>query len=174
MWGIFIGGWCVHAYTWSLWLAWGGLYLVGAITGVLAIGIIWLVATGPRERRGTERFVVTPSGIARVASKVDPGSRRLDTIFIPWGVSDRAQVERISPVWKRLRIGRLSEGLYGRMRDIVFDAGFRCPDADAAAVQDAIQGNILGRPAAGPQIDGPGPSGQHISLNPPPSAPSPP
>jgi hypothetical protein len=141
-WILIITAAVVHAHGWAFELMLGGVWLASIVTVFLAGAIVTMLVTGPRERRGTERFIITPGGIARVAAKFDPASRRLDTVFIPWGAADTFSVERISPFWKRLRVGRLGEDAGGPMRDVVFDAGIRCPDDSAAPVETAIRSNM--------------------------------
>jgi hypothetical protein len=139
---------------------------------ILGGGVVAMLVTGPRERRVTERFIVTKGGIARVAMKFDPAARRLDTIFVVWGNADAVDVQRLSLFWKRLRVGNQVEGRAGRMRDVIFDAGFRCPDADTERVRDAIHANMTGSvpPAQKPPLGPPFPA----PASPPPSAASPP
>jgi hypothetical protein len=138
IWAVLMVFGTIHAYTWTLQVfRYPILFLV--ISAALAGAVIAMLATGPRERRGTERFIIAPSGIARVAANFDPAARRLDTVFIPWGHADAVNLQRISPFWRRLRIGQLSEGLHGPMRNIIFDAGIRCPDKDDDSVRTLIQ-----------------------------------
>lgn len=173
LWAVLMVACVVHFYTIGAQIIFRPM-LALMISVVLVTGVIAMLVTGPRERRGTERFIVTKGGIARVAMKFDPAARRLDTIFVRWGMADTVNIQRISSFWKRLRIGNLGEGPRARMRDVIFDAGFRCPDADAQRVHDAIHANMLGRAWA--PLDAPASSSSAgaAPVTPPPSAANPP
>lgn len=144
-WGVVVVGWMLHAYGWGLEMLFSR-WLVLVVTAALAAGLIWLIATGKRERQGLERFIVTPTGIQRVPFKFDAGSDGFDAVFIPWDGADGVELRRISNVWRRLRIGTRHGA---RLRRIVFDAGIRCPDSMAAQVQALIAQALAGEvPAA--------------------------
>lgn len=133
-WGFLVVGWVLHAYGWGVEMMLSR-WLVLVVTAALGAGLVWLLATGKRERQGLERFIVTPTGIQRVPFKFSAGSERFDGTFIPWNGEDGVEVRRVSSVWRRLRIGRR----HGKgLRGVVFDAGFRCPDAMADQVQVQI------------------------------------
>lgn len=146
-WAVLITLCVTHLYTLSIQVTYRP-WIALVFSLVLVACVIALLVTGPRERRGTERFIVAKGGIARVAMKFDPASRRLDTIFVPWGTADTVNIERISTFWKRLTIGNLASGLHGPMRNAIFDAGFRCPDADVERVREAIPRSMLGPTAS--------------------------
>ncbi|GEM_PF-3405024 len=110
----------------------------------MLLGIPAMLMTSKRERSGVERFVLSPGGICRIPFALPrhrkgtpPPARPADSLFIPWGASDTVRIKRISPYWKRIQIGRVSaEGVF---KNIVFDAGFRCPDALMEQVRVDIQ-----------------------------------
>src|SRR5205823_2326727 len=125
-------------FSW-MWLLNSNPWLLAALGAGLVCGVSFMLATGPRERRGTERFIIAPTGIARVAADFDPAAQRLDPIFIPWDPADAVFIERIGPLWKRLLIGKLNEGLFGRMKKVTLDAGFRCPDHEVEHIRAVIE-----------------------------------
>lgn len=109
-------------------------------TGVLAGALIWLLVTGPRDRRGVERFVFSVAGVARLPLVHEPGVR-LDTVYVPWTGYETVELRRISNVWRRLRVGqRRAPG--AALIEVSFDAGVRCPDARAESVRAVIQSYI--------------------------------
>jgi len=117
---------------------------VSMVVSVVA-GIVFMNKTGTRERYGTERFVITPDGIARVAMKADRVTGDLGSVFIPWARSDAVHLKRTGAFWKRLRIGRRAGK---KLVDPIFDAGIRCPDAVAQEVARTIKGFLdLSRPS---------------------------
>jgi len=141
----------VHWQTWILQIRYGW-WMPLAILGILGLAVVWLLLTGPRERKGTERFVVTSAGITRVVPNAAPGDLSLGSQFIPWGRSDAVVVTRISPFWKRVRIGRKA----GRtLRDVAFDAGIRCPDGVDREVIGTIRAHLAAAPR--PAADEPNP-----------------
>ncbi len=135
----------VHSQTWILTFRLGW-WVPLAILAMLLAGVVWLLVTGPRERGGTERFVITPAGITRVATKLQAGASSVDSIFIPWGKADAVHLKRVSPFWKRLRVGTVS----GRtITEIQFDAGVRCPDNDVDLVVGTIRAHLTSSRCAG-------------------------
>jgi hypothetical protein len=135
----------VHSQSWILTFRLGW-WVPLVILAMLVAGVVGLLMTGPRERGGTERFVITAAGITRVATKLQAGASSIDSIFIPWGKADGVHLKRVSPFWKRLRVGTVS----GRtITEIRFDAGIRCPDKDVDLVVGTIQGHLNSRRCAG-------------------------
>lgn len=112
-------------------------FLLLALVLATVGGLIALWVTGPRERVGAERLVVTPAGIARVALRPTAGQSRFDTLFTPFDGANSVEIKRISPVWRRLRLRVVTPGA-GVARQ-VFDAGFRCPDAHAPEVERMVR-----------------------------------
>lgn len=115
--GMFLSWWLVLAFA-------------AAIVGVA----IWLLATGPRDRASTERFILTSAGIARVPVKARPGEW-LDSILIRLDDCDTVRLDRISPFWRRVRLGVRGATTSADTR---FDAGIRCPDASAETVRATL------------------------------------
>jgi hypothetical protein len=122
---------------WPLFIAPGRWVIPLIAFGGILIVVTVLLVTGQRERHGTERFCITPSGLARVPATFDPASARLDTAFLPWSDCNAVELKRVSPFWRRLRIGR--NGPRARLTEVLFDAGIRCPDAAADIVLHTIR-----------------------------------
>ncbi len=151
-WGVLIVLGVLHSYTWMLQLQHSWSFFL--IVSILCLGgLAVMLLTSRRERQGTERFVVTPSGIQRLPKTADAGSALLDPLFVAWGESDHVELKRISMVWRRLRVGRL-EG--GALRGVVFDAGVRCPDALGEDVLREINDRLMAalRRSTGFRADG--------------------
>lgn len=144
-WAVLIVLLVVHSQSWmfSIRLGW---WVPLAVLAMIVAGVVGLLVTGPRERGGTERFVITPAGITRVATKLQAGASSVDSIFIPWGKADAVHLKRVSPFWKRLRVGTVSGST---IAGIQFDAGIRCPDKDVDLVVGTIQGHLNSRRCAG-------------------------
>lgn len=107
----------------------------------------WLLISSPRERSGKERFIITKAGIARVQAAPQRAGTSPDSIFIRWDNADAAHLQRVSKVWRRLRIGRLDGN---RLVDHILDAGVRCPEDQAEMVRATIQEYLNGKePALG-------------------------
>lgn len=139
-WGVVVAAAIVFSQTFPLLILhvnwWTALAALVAIVGA---GVI-LLATGPRERHGAERFIIAPSGIARVPFAAAPGGARPEGSWTPWGDADAVELRRVSPYWKKLRIGRRDGD--GRLAAVIFEAGVRCPDASAAEVAATIEGSL--------------------------------
>ena len=108
-------------------------------------GLPAMLVTSTRERTGVERFIVSPGGICRIPFKVPkarkaPQTGAVDALFIPWGTSNAVRIKRVGPFWKRVQVGRISPS--GVFKDVVFEAGVRCPDASAELVRATVQGLI--------------------------------
>ncbi len=154
---LLVAGWMVFQ-GWAFFPGW--LVLILGV-GVL-LGIPVLLFTSRRERAGVERFVVSPGGICRVPFRVkkakatsgeEPATHEADRLFVAWGGSNMVRLTRVGPVWRRLQVGRVSaEGVF---KDVVFDAGVRCPDDAAEGVRAAIQGLIDAHRARSAHEEGP-------------------
>lgn len=129
VWIVLIVAMGLLSQVWPFFLSPNRWFIPVVILGGILIAAALLLATGPRERHGSERFCITPSGLARVPATFDPAAQRLDSAFLPWSDCNTFDLKRISPVWRRLRIGR--RGPHGHLANIRFDAGIRCPDASA-------------------------------------------
>ncbi len=158
-WAVLFVAMILHWQTWVFQIRYGWWAPI-AVFGVLGLGVVWLLLTGPRERRGTERFIVTEGGITRVVPRTKAAGESIGSLFIPWGMSDSVHIKRISPFWKRLRVGRA----VGRtLQDVVFDAGIRCRDGVDAHVRQTIEqylgapGGPGNAPGSGGENPGPGP-----------------
>jgi hypothetical protein len=146
----------VFSQCWPLVLLSLPWYFAAAGAGLLLAWLIAMVATSRRERRGAERFVISPAGIARLPLNDPADGQPLDTTLIPWGAADGVLLKRVSPFWRRLQIGVRDDS--GRLSALVFEAGVRCPDAAAEEVLSVIRGYLGG--TRGGEVDGEIPRGE--------------
>jgi hypothetical protein len=130
-------------YLWPVLFLFVGWVATLLVFILLAAGIAYMFITSPRERTGLERFCITRRGIVRLPLTIQKDASR-DAQLIPWGDADAVTLDRVSPVWRRLRIGR-HVGPAFPLTDITFDAGIRCPDDSAPIVQQTIREQIAGR-----------------------------
>ncbi len=107
-----------------------------AIACAIVAAVIALLATSPRERRGRELFVISGAGIARTPM-AEGEEARADSLMIPWPEDAAVELRRLSPFWRRLRIRSGPRG-----GPVHFDAGVRCPDADAPRVLETIERHL--------------------------------
>ncbi len=132
---------------WALLFVAGTVYVQFLMVFIMALGhynwlivvglVAWTVAmlkSSKRERRGRENFILSSGGIARVAMDAHD---RSDAVFVPWESVTRYELRRVSMFWRRLRMWGRSSVRPGEA--VVFDAGFRCPDADAPMVTEAVE-----------------------------------
>jgi hypothetical protein len=89
--------------------------LAGFVLFVAAVW--WLIASSPRERGGTERFVIGASGLARTALKAE-NVKQGDTAFCSFATGHVIAIEPVGTQWAKLRV-RTGTG------DKVFEAGVR-------------------------------------------------
>jgi hypothetical protein len=135
-WGVTVTGGVLYFYFAALiFLLFWPLALLCLVA--LVGSLIWLLVTGPRDRRGVERFVFSSAGVARLPLVHEPGLK-LDTAFEPWTGEEAVELRRISGVWRRLRIDR-RRGARGGHGGTIFDAGVRCPDAVAPGITSALE-----------------------------------
>lgn len=127
-----------------LFLIKGGGWIAIALLVIVVGGLGWLLVTGPRERRGAERFIVAQAGIARVPLV---GSGTTDQVFVAWETANMFTLQRISPFWRRLRIGERTAR--GALANVRFAAGIRCPD-EAASEVEAMLHSLLAPPNSQP------------------------
>ena len=139
-----------------------GLFSFGGLAGLALVGVlIFMIATGRRERDGVERADRDAPGrrACRAAARAeDPSQADGESGLAPWGAADTVEITRISPVWHRLRIG---VGAMGRVHQVTFEAGIRCPEQWAPLVQHELQTRL----AEAPRPDAPpaGPVGSNDS-----------
>jgi hypothetical protein len=112
-----------------------GWIMALVVVGTLVAAAIAMFITGPRDRRTTEKFILTTAGLARVSTEVRNGDR-LDSILVKIDDCDAVRFDRTSAVWRRLRIG--TSGSRGKLHQVRFDAGIRCPDEAADRVREAL------------------------------------
>lgn len=146
--------WCLLLVIWALGAQLFPLFIIGGGEWILLVLILLvgatlaMVLTGKRERRGVERFLIDSSGVTRLGLHAGKPGSTPDPVFIPWGQADGVDFEKVSPVWRRLRVGTRGDG--ARLAAIVFDAGVRCPEAMAETVAAAIAARVR-RARAGDQ-----------------------
>ena len=118
---------------------------------ILVVGFVaclgamaFMLATGKRERAGTERFMFTSAGLARLPAKRGDRGAAMDSVFIPFSALGKFRVQTISPVWRRIRVYMPTSHT---AEQLVFDAGFRCPsehvDRVIATIEAAIRGEAM-------------------------------
>lgn len=139
LWCLLVAAWFFGLQLFPLLIHFGGEWL---LLGLLALvgATLAMVLTGKRERRGVERFLIDSSGVTRLGLHAGKPGSTPDPVFIPWGEADSVDFQKVSPVWRRLRIGTRADG--GRLTAVVFDAGVRCPEAIAEKVAAAIATRI--------------------------------
>lgn len=133
-----------------LWLGMGFLILLNPIVAFAAAastlgGMLALFATGARERRGKEQFILTTHGVGRLpipkfGQRVSYRQSEVD--FTPWIQADVVRLDPVSRVWCRVRIGAVSDAENG-IRAIEFDAGFRCPGDMLENVLQALESIVV-------------------------------
>jgi uncharacterized protein (DUF58 family) len=111
--------------------------LVGAV--VILAGLAGMYVTSPRERSGSERFLVTRAGIVRSPQVVRTSDNSQHSVLIPWGSANTVELKRISSVWRRLRVGTGNPSGRGSPDSVIFDAGIRCTDEAVEEVQRTIE-----------------------------------
>lgn len=132
----------VFSQCWPLVLMALPWYFTVAGAGLLLVWLVAMMATSRRERRGAERFVISPAGIARLPLNDPADGQPLDTTLVAWGEADGVLLKRVSPFWKKLQIGVWDGG--GKLSALVFEAGVRCPDAAAEEVLRVIREYLNG------------------------------
>ncbi len=135
---------------WPVWFilarAFPGAWLLVAAVFLSAIGLAaYLLITRRGEGRGTERFIITSTGVFRT-----PYQRRIETSptssdFHPWTAPARVVMHSVSSVWATVRIVPADTPHAKPM----FAAGIRCERDRIAEVGAAIDA-LLGHPATGP------------------------
>jgi len=113
--------------------------MVGTFLVVVCIGVlIYLIASGKRQRRGVEQFIFVDKQFAQCAVA---DCDEADNLLYDWQQINRVELKRISPVWYRLRLGWIHES-HRYMSRVVLSIGFRCPDELAESVKDYLQNCI--------------------------------
>lgn len=135
---------------WPLILYTSGLLLLAMILALAAV-VIWNLATNRRERGGVERFVITPTGIARMPLQASGDAANRGTVFLDFGGANDIDWKQVSPFWARLKVGTRLRGR--SLHRVIFDAGVRCPQHIAPAVVAEIQARLRSRQhAAAPVV----------------------
>jgi len=125
--------WIVVIVTGAILLyGWMGLVMLGwfglAIFLVWLAGFITMIVTSKRDRSGRSVIVFTAGGFMLTHDLAEPGH---EGAAVTWDRVQGLRLERISPVWYRLRI-------WGPQSKLL-DAGVRCPDEHAKLVYDTLE-----------------------------------
>lgn len=131
-------GWVpiTHPATWFLCIGHGMLWMPLLTLVAVAASSAWLIATGPRRTRVTERVVFTRSGIGRTAFGAP---QQLG--FIAWTHEEVVQARSVGTVWQKLIIRRPTAS--GRSPR-VFEYGFRCQREHLELVRAVVEAMALG------------------------------
>jgi hypothetical protein len=112
----------------------------GIAAAALVVALLGMVLTGAPRRRGTDRFIITPSGLSRG----NPGAPdRPD--FILWDGPVFHELRKVSPVWRRL----ILTGTRDNRPVTYLDAGVRCRESDLPRVKHLLIA-LAARPLAAP------------------------
>lgn len=151
-WLAVIGGAVLLSMLWPILLAFQAVLLLVLFLAMVG-GIIALWVTGPRERSGVERLVLTPAGIARIALRAASDRAAWDSLFTPFDGANSVEFKRVSPVWRQVRLSVVTPGPAGTgsrpNRRRVFEAGFRCADSHAPEVERVVREFVQGALNAG-------------------------
>lgn len=126
------------------------IVLMFGVVVFLALGAVLLVVIvllrGRTGKSGPVRMVFAPGGVflESITDKLQAvGARKT---LIAWRGDETVRIDRISSVWRRLRVRSVVS------RITVLDAGIRCPDASEESVKNAIEESILAAvPVADPK-----------------------
>lgn len=116
--------------------------VAGVLFLALAGGVIAMLATSRRERAGSERMIFTQAGIRQMPMRGHDTSPDRVEAFMEWGLANAVELRRVSPFWRRVRIGYVSAP--GRRMTLIFDAGVRCPDDAAPRVEALLAQFVTG------------------------------
>ncbi len=113
------------------------LAIVLAIFAVIwLVVLIWLLATGKKEKRGMEPFLFASGGFGSCGDLTAESNEK--PILTPWRDVDTVLLEQKGKTWFRLRIGR--EGSRpGTFYQTALDAGVRCDSEGARHVRHVIE-----------------------------------
>lgn len=137
----------------------GVFFLLCFIVGMA--GLIAMIVTSKRERRGVERYVIGTTHVFRAMSDLgkdaaksaagrdgdDAGARSLDAVAIPFTPTTGFRLDRVSAFWYRLRLGTLTPA--GTLEQVVLDTGVRCRDQDAQPLRQALRDRVQAAQSAG-------------------------
>lgn len=146
----------VYSQLWSILLIYAPA--IGISLGLAMIAaVLGMVLTRKHDRRGQERFVFGPRGF--VCLPLVQGDEGAARAFSGWPHDVEVHIRRVGPFWRHIRLASPTGGRF-------FDAGVRCPDDAARAVEaqlralanaashriDAVQGPPT--PSIAPHSDG--------------------
>jgi hypothetical protein len=108
--------------------------------------VVFLSLRGRSGKSGPVRMVFAPGGVflESITDKLQAAGAK--KTLIAWRGDETVRIDRISSVWRRLRVRSVVS------RTTILEAGIRCPDASEEAVKNAIEESILAAiPVADPQ-----------------------
>lgn len=152
VWGVTLVGFVLFAYTWPLFLMMGWVVLVVVAAG-FAGTMVFMLSTSRRERRGTERFLFSRSGIARASTSTSDDGMQEEAAVIPWQRPVRIELKPVGPYWANLTIWFYWEQM---QPTVAFRAGVRCPRERLDEVRATLEAFAAGavveavRPPAAP------------------------
>lgn len=132
LWGLVITSGVIILYGWLglVLLGWYGL----ALFVTWLAGFIAMITTSKRDRSGRHAIVFSAGGFSVVANLIEV---QHEGAPVTWDRVTGVRLDRVSPVWYRLRIWSHTERL--------LEAGVRCPDEHARLVYDTLDAYRTGR-----------------------------
>ncbi|GDX97768.1 hypothetical protein LBMAG48_01720 [Phycisphaerae bacterium] len=103
---------------------------------MFVLAVVWLMVSSPRERGGTERFLIVAGALVRLPAKAD-GGVLTDSLRVEIDAGDTVQLRVIGTQWAGLVIARADSSKK-------FEAGFACADAEVARVGEMIAAVVGG------------------------------
>lgn len=155
VWGVTLVGFVLFAYTWPLFLMMGWVVLVVVAAG-FAGTMVYMLSTSRRERRGTERFLFSRSGIARASTSTSDDGMQEEAAVIAWQRPVKIELKPVGPFWANLTIWFYEAEAQPTE---AFRAGVRCPRERLDEVRGTLEAFAAGAvveavrpPAAPPKI----------------------
>ena len=114
-----------------------GLLVLGIIALVWLAGVIYLLFTGKRDKRGITKFIIAAGGFGAIFGVEGSGGETDD--LIRWSESQIVTLERKSPRWHRMKIEETND--LGQLKT-QFDAVVRCNEDQALEIKRVIDTRI--------------------------------
>jgi len=119
---------------------------------IWVVGLVYLIATGKREKKGVESFLFAAGGFGSCTSfNATDGAVDLKS----WHDVHDIELKRYGPMWRRLIIGTRSPDT-GKFIISALDAGIQCSDAQAQEIHRILDNRIAvaqGFPPDAPRIE---------------------
>jgi hypothetical protein len=109
-----------------------------ALFAIWLAALIYLLATGRRERKGMELFVFAAGGFGPCSGL--SAAELEDAAINGWNEVDAVRIDRLGSKWHRLRIGRASG--WRRLTGVRLDTGVSCDAAQAEWVRATIEAHL--------------------------------